>query len=163
MTQNGNKVETRCFGSFPSLNSPNIDGICSNMGHLKAESCWAALILYRIGNRTRYTIQIQIQNGLYLLVRGDTPGDTSQPCLLERFCKMFSETGRWALVQLTCCPSKQGELSENVLLYKTLLTSCRPRVYISPARRSPSTDRGALLANRVAAEEQSRPHAEPRV
>ena len=24
---------------------------------LKAESCWAALILYRIGNRTRYTIQ----------------------------------------------------------------------------------------------------------
>ena len=47
---------------------------------LKAESCWAALILYRIRNRTRYTMQIKIQNGSYLLVCGDTPGDTSQPC-----------------------------------------------------------------------------------
>ena len=55
---------------------------------LKAESCWAALILHRIGNRTRYTIQIKIQNGWYLLVRGDTPGDTSQPCttLKSTFC-----------------------------------------------------------------------------
>ena len=30
---------------------------------------------------------------------------------------MFSEssTGRWAVMQLPCCPSKQGELSENIL------------------------------------------------
>ena len=35
----------------------------------------------------------------------------------ERFCKMFSESslGRWAVPQLPCCPSKQGELSENIL------------------------------------------------
>ena len=35
----------------------------------------------------------------------------------ERFCKMFSEsfTGSWAELQLPCCPSKQGELLENIL------------------------------------------------
>ena len=35
----------------------------------------------------------------------------------ERFCKMFSESspGCWAVLQLPCCPSKQGELSENLL------------------------------------------------
>ena len=47
---------------------------------LKAESCWAALILYRIGNTNTNTIQIKIQNGLYLMVRGDRRDDTSQPC-----------------------------------------------------------------------------------
>ena len=47
---------------------------------LKAESCWAALILYRIGTTNTNTIQIKIQNGSYLLVRGDTRDDTSQPC-----------------------------------------------------------------------------------
>ena len=26
-----------------------------------------------------------------------------------------SSTGRWALLQLLCCPSKQGELSEHIL------------------------------------------------
>ena len=46
---------------------------------LKAESCWAALILYRIGNTNTNTIQIKIQNGLYLMVRGDRRDDTSQP------------------------------------------------------------------------------------
>ena len=37
--------------------------------------------------------------------------------MFRRFCKLFSEssTGRWAIVQLPCCPSKQGELSENIL------------------------------------------------
>ena len=36
---------------------------------------------------------------------------------------MFSEssTGHWALVQLPCCPSKRGELPENILQK----TSCR--------------------------------------
>ena len=35
----------------------------------------------------------------------------------ERFCKMFSESspGCWTVLQLHCCPSKQGELSENLL------------------------------------------------
>ena len=35
----------------------------------------------------------------------------------ERFCKMFFESspGCWAVLQLHCCPSKQGELSENLL------------------------------------------------
>ena len=34
----------------------------------------------------------------------------------ERFCKIFSEssTGRWAVLQLQCCPSRQEELSENI-------------------------------------------------
>ena len=33
------------------------------------------------------------------------------------FCKMFSESspGRWAVLQLPCCPSQQGELPENML------------------------------------------------
>ena len=32
-------------------------------------------------------------------------------------CILFSEisTGRWAVLQLLCCPSKQGELPENIL------------------------------------------------
>ena len=32
--------------------------------------------------------------------------------LFRRFCKMFFERspGRWALLQLPCCPSKQGKL-----------------------------------------------------
>ena len=36
--------------------------------------------------------------------------------LWKRFCKIFSEssTGRWAVLQLQCCPSKQGEISENI-------------------------------------------------
>ena len=35
----------------------------------------------------------------------------------EMFCKMFSESspGRWAVLQLPCCPSKEGELSENII------------------------------------------------
>ena len=34
-----------------------------------------------------------------------------------RLCKMFSEssTGHWAVLRLPCCPSKQGNLSENIL------------------------------------------------
>ena len=37
--------------------------------------------------------------------------------LFRRFCKMFSEssTGRWAVLQLPCCQSKQWKLSENIL------------------------------------------------
>ena len=37
--------------------------------------------------------------------------------LFWRFCEMFieSSTGRSAVLQLPCCPSKQRELSENVL------------------------------------------------
>ena len=37
--------------------------------------------------------------------------------LFRRFCKMFSEiyTGCRAVLQLQCCPSKQGEFSENIL------------------------------------------------
>ena len=35
----------------------------------------------------------------------------------ERFCNMFSESspGCWAVLQLHCCPSKQGELSKKLL------------------------------------------------
>ena len=34
--------------------------------------------------------------------------------LLRRFCKMFSEsfTVRWAVLQLPCCPSKQGNFQK---------------------------------------------------
>ena len=37
--------------------------------------------------------------------------------LFRRFCNMSSEssTGYWAVLQLPCCPSKKGELSENLL------------------------------------------------
>ena len=37
--------------------------------------------------------------------------------LRKRFCNMFSEsfTGSWSELQLPCCPSKQGELPENML------------------------------------------------
>ena len=37
--------------------------------------------------------------------------------LSKRFCNMFSEssTGRWAELQLPCCPRKQGEFPENML------------------------------------------------
>ena len=37
--------------------------------------------------------------------------------LFRRFCNMFSESfsGRWAVLQLPCCPRKQGKLSENIL------------------------------------------------
>ena len=37
--------------------------------------------------------------------------------ILKRFCKMFtqSSTGRWAVLQLPCCPCKQRELLENML------------------------------------------------
>ena len=41
----------------------------------------------------------------------------------KRFCNMFSEksTGSWAELQLTCCPSEQGEPS----------STCRPRLYLN--------------------------------
>ena len=51
---------------------------------LKAESCWAALILYRIEIRARYMIQ-HVQS-IYL---GDTPGDTSQPCYFDINCYLI--------------------------------------------------------------------------
>ena len=37
--------------------------------------------------------------------------------MFRRFCNMFSESspGRWAVLQLLCWPSKQGELSETML------------------------------------------------
>ena len=37
--------------------------------------------------------------------------------LFRRFCNNFSESslGRSAVLQLSCCPRKQGELSENIL------------------------------------------------
>ena len=37
--------------------------------------------------------------------------------LFRRFCKLFSErsTGCWAILQLPCFPSKQGELSDNIV------------------------------------------------
>ena len=36
--------------------------------------------------------------------------------LFQRFCKLLSESspGCWAVQQLPCCPSKQGELLENI-------------------------------------------------
>ena len=45
----------------------------------------------------------------------------------KMFCKILSEssTGRWAVLQLPCCPSKQGELSENIL--KNLFHSLPPQ------------------------------------
>ena len=48
--------------------------------------------------------------------------------LRKRFCNMFSEssTGNWAELQLPCCPSKQGELPENML--QNLFSTCRPRL-----------------------------------
>jgi len=37
--------------------------------------------------------------------------------LFQSLCKLFSESspGPWAALQLPCCPSKQGELLENIL------------------------------------------------
>ena len=37
--------------------------------------------------------------------------------MFRRFCKLFSEssTGRWAILQLPCCPSRQGEILEKIL------------------------------------------------
>ena len=37
--------------------------------------------------------------------------------LFRRFCKLFSEnsSGSWAVLELPCSPSKQGELLENIL------------------------------------------------
>ena len=45
----------------------------------------------------------------------DLPGGAAT--CSERFCKMFSESspGCWPVLQLPCCPSKQGKLSENIL------------------------------------------------
>ena len=47
--------------------------------------------------------------------------------LRKRFCKIFSEssTGSWADLQLPCCPSKQGELPENML--QNLLLNLPPQ------------------------------------
>ena len=45
MTQNGNKVETRCFGSYLSQILMDFASIWII---LKVESCWTAQILYRI-------------------------------------------------------------------------------------------------------------------
>ena len=48
--------------------------------------------------------------------------------LWKRFCKMFSEssTGRWAALQLPCCPSKQGNFQRT--FYNTFFTTWRPTV-----------------------------------
>ena len=47
--------------------------------------------------------------------------------MLKRFCKMFSESspGRWAVLRLLCCPSKPGELSENI--FPNLFHSLTPQ------------------------------------
>ena len=44
---------------------------------VRAESCWAALILYRIGNRTRYTNTIQNQNRRFVWLAAILGDDTS--------------------------------------------------------------------------------------
>ena len=50
--------------------------------------------------------------------------------LFRRFCNMFSESspGHWAVLQLPCCPSKQGNFQKTY--YKTFGSSYRPRLYV---------------------------------
>ena len=52
--------------------------------------------------------------------------------LFRRFCNMFSEssTGSWAELQLPYCPSKEGELPENML--QNLLQNLPPQTVVSP-------------------------------
>ena len=60
---------------FWVISQPNIDGFCFNMDDLKA----TMYPIVEANFQNVYPIHIKIQNGSYLLVRGDTPGDTSQP------------------------------------------------------------------------------------
>ena len=68
------------------------------------------------------------------------------------FCKMFSESsqGRLAVLQLPCCPCKQGKLSENIvqnLWNKLLIPRVLSVVPRSPARQAIQsfTERPGLL------------------
>ena len=56
---------------------------------------------------------------MYSLVR------KSVPKVLKNVFWEFHHADR--LVQLLCCPSKQGVLPDNIL--KTFLTSCRPKLH----------------------------------
>ena len=58
--------------------------------------------------------------------------------LSKRFCNMLSEssTGIWAELQLPCCPSKQGELLENIL--QNLRNKWPPHPVASYCPRRPS-------------------------
>ena len=51
--------------------------------------------------------------------------------MFRRCCKMFSgsSTGRWAVLQLSCCPRKQGGLSENIL--KNLRNNLPPQTVLN--------------------------------
>ena len=60
--------------------------------------------------------------------------------LRKRFCNMFSEssTGSWAELQLAGCPSKQGELPENML--QNLLLNLLPQTVCNTGENKHSFD-----------------------
>ena len=71
--------------------------------------------------------------------------------LFQRFCNMYSESspGHWAVLQLPRCPSKEGELSENIL--QNLLNKWPPQT-VSPSPALPP-DRRAVGEELVVEEE----------
>ena len=76
MTQNGNKVETRCFGSYLSQILMEFAQIWVI---LKAKSCWAVLILYRIGNSTIHDtdpVLLSVSSSRYFCIASNLGGNS---------------------------------------------------------------------------------------
>ena len=65
------------------------------------------------------------------------PSNCEFQTLKCRFCNIFleSSTGSWAELQLPCCPSKQGELPENML--RNLLLNLPPQTVAEASSTAP--------------------------
>ena len=83
----------------------------------------------------------------------------------KKFCDMFSEssTGSWAELQLPCCPSKRGELPENMLqnIFLNLPPQTVPHCqidnlyFVAIADTFPCTTTSSLDTSRVTRSESS--------
>ena len=81
-------------------------------------------------NPSRITIRLMGTSANVFTRSKAPPSSTlSDIRLFPRFCKMFSESCT-VIMQLPCCPGKQGELSENGLqnLRNDLMTESVPAV-----------------------------------
>ena len=99
------------YNRFLSPSKPGCweNGRCkSGTGQLKTQK----ILFLRREHAAKYS-EIVLLGGVFVASNSTFWGGR----LRKMFCSMFSEssTGSWAELQLPCCPSKQGELPENML------------------------------------------------
>ena len=101
-------------GRFPSSIPPSSGGklqLLPLLGSTESVSFHKLFYLHQITPVPNFNVEFGLQSVRHFchLQASTTVWDAR---LWKRFCEMFSEssTGRWAVLQLLCYPSKQGEL-----------------------------------------------------